>query len=88
MTFKEYDLAARKLISKYSRKYNLSNNIINNEDFVSSVIYGIMNADWKYNDGVGNKYGYRKSMAEFAIRRFLHNKNKNNDCFSIDNINI
>lgn len=68
---------AKKIISKYAPSvgYNLASEMLNNEDAISNIAYAIMIADCQYN-GNGNKYGFRKERAQYAIKNYLNRKSK------------
>lgn len=76
-TMPEYIQIAKKIISTNAHRIRpgLSREMLSSDDAISTVAYAIMEADWKF-DGRGSQQGYRKSMANFAIRRYVYRKKK------------
>ena len=68
-------------------KYGLAEEMLNNEDAISNVAHDIMVADWQFN-GNGNRFGFRKDRAKYAIKSYLSRRSKNNQkqIFRLDNI--
>lgn len=86
-TLESYYTIATKLVSKYAPRIRngLAQEMLNNEDAMSNIVYNIILADSKFN-GNGNKYGYRKDMAIYAIKKYFNrsSQNKKKYTYSID----
>lgn len=64
----------------------LAEEMLNSEDAIANIAHWIMIADCKF-DGRGNKFGYRKACAQFAIKKYNHRGlNDKHDIWSIDKI--
>lgn len=75
----DYYLIAKKIVSSQANgiRAGLAEEILNNDDALANIAYAIMMADWKF-DGRGNRHGYRKKMAIYAIRNYVGRSAKSN----------
>lgn len=88
-SLEEYLTIAKKLISTTCYRFGkgLAEEMLKNDDAIANIAYSIMMADLEFN-GSGNRYGFRKLRAEYAIKSYLSRRKKNVDknIYRLDNI--
>ena len=77
LTDSEYQKIAKKLIFDNCNA-EISHHICNDPTKFGVVVNAVMTADWKW-DGRGNKYGYRKQRAKWAIYKIISDITKKTD---------
>lgn len=88
-TMDEYLLIAKKSISSYAPKirYGLAEEMLENDDAVANIAHAIMMADWQF-DGRGNRFGFRKERAIYAIKSYITRRKRESakSVYRLDNI--
>jgi RNA polymerase sigma factor (sigma-70 family) len=83
-----YYIIAKKIISSAANgiRTGLAEEMLKNDDAIANVAYAIMMADWRF-DGRGNRHGYRKKMATYAIKNYVGRSAKSSKrrTYSLDN---
>ena len=79
LSMDEYiDIAKRIIRSYVSGKYPaLVEKMLRDDDIVGTVANSIMVADWKFDNKIGNRFGYRKMCAQYEIMHIIEDIFKN-----------
>lgn len=85
----EYVLIAKKTISSYASKikHGLAEEMLRNDDAIANIAHAIMMADWQF-DGRGNKFGFRKERAKYAIHLYISRRSRESrkKIYQLDNL--